>query len=98
VRFPRATRPIGLAQIIFTIRDGLINLDVSGTAMHRVDGQFAAANPAFIDLTYQRTASYWDCYYRNLFADRRNYPSFPILASIRAAGADLNAVVPRPQP
>ncbi|MFD0743142.1 hypothetical protein ACFQ1L_16165 [Phytohabitans flavus] len=77
-----------VVQIILAIRHGLADVDVSGTAIRRAYGRFAAANPAFVGLTYQRAASYWNCYYRSLFVDRRSYPSFSILDSISAAGAD----------
>jgi hypothetical protein len=87
---PFVVRLLGeyVVQIVLAIRDGLADIDVSGTAMRHVYGRFAAGNPAFVALTYERAASYWDCYHRYLFPDRRAYPSFPILDSIRAAGAD----------
>jgi hypothetical protein len=77
-----------VVQIVLAVRCGLADIDVPGTAINRAYGRFAATNPAFLGLTYQRAASYWNCYYRNLFVDRRTYPSFPILASIRVAGAE----------
>lgn len=53
-----------------------VKYSVAGTPLHSADGRFAAANTQFLGLTYQRAASYWDCYHRNQFADRRHYPSF----------------------
>lgn len=52
--------------------------DLSG--YHR----FAAANPDLIDLTYQRAASYWDCYYRWRYPDLSSYPGIAVISAIRS--------------
>ena len=44
--------------------------------------EFLCANPAFLDLTGQRIASYWDCYYRN--TRREDYAGFKILEFFRS--------------
>jgi len=75
-----------VVQIVLAIRSELVDLDLPGTAIHAVYGDFAAANRQFVAVTCQRATSYWNCYYRGQFADPRTYPSFPILASVRAAG------------
>ena len=89
---PFVVRLLGeyVVQIILTIQHGLGDVDVAGTPLRGVYGRFAVSNRQFLDVTFQCAASYWDCYQRNLFADRRHYPSFPILASIRAAGLDAS--------
>jgi hypothetical protein len=74
-----------VVELLLAIRGGLANLDTPGTAQHMVYGRFIAANPDFFHLTRQRVASYWDCYYRGLYADRRHYPGYTILASLDAA-------------
>ena len=88
---PFVVRLLGeyVVQIILAIQCELVDVDVAGTPLRSVYGRFAASNRKLLDVTFQRAASYWDCYYRNLFADRRHYPSFPILASIRAAGREF---------
>jgi hypothetical protein len=47
-------------------------------------GRFAAANPELIGLTYQRAVSYWDCYYRRRYPDRKSYPGIVVITAIRA--------------
>jgi hypothetical protein len=91
---PFVVRLLGeyVVQIIVAIQRGLVDVDIAGTPLRSVYGRFAARNPQFVDVTLQRAASYWDCYYRNLFADRRQYPSFQILASIRSASLDFRSV------
>jgi hypothetical protein len=44
--------------------------------------QFAADNPAFIDLTKARAISYWDCYYRREFPQFGDYPAFQFLNAL----------------
>ena len=71
-----------VVQIVLAVRSEMVDLDQPGTAIHTVYGDFAAANREFIAVTWQRATSYWNCYYRGQYADRRTYPSFPILASL----------------
>ena len=44
--------------------------------------EFLYNNKAFLELTGQRIASYWDCYYRN--QERKEYVGFKILESFRS--------------
>ncbi|GIF45616.1 hypothetical protein DFJ67_0750 [Asanoa ferruginea] len=46
--------------------------------------RFAAANPAFIDLTYQRAVSYWDCYYRWPYPNLKSYPGVVLIGPLRS--------------
>ncbi|WP_328474795.1 hypothetical protein OHA21_16165 [Actinoplanes sp. NBC_00393] len=80
-----------VADILLDIRDGLVEVDVSGTDMHAMYGRFGAANPEFIALTRQRVASYWNCYYRNSWADRSYYPGTTVIESLRAASRQFDA-------
>ncbi|GCD97907.1 hypothetical protein [Embleya hyalina] len=73
-----------VVEIQRAIRDGLVDIDVPGTPQHDVYGTFLAANPRFLELTSQRVASYWDCYYRNKYP-RKYYPGSIILESLRNA-------------
>lgn len=44
--------------------------------------EFLRTNPAFLDLTAQRIASYWDCYHRD--TKREDYVGFKILDFFRS--------------
>lgn len=67
-------------EILVTIQDQLAELTTPGAAQHTAYGQFLAANPHFLTLTGQRVASYWNCYYRLAYPDRRTYPATPFCA------------------
>jgi hypothetical protein len=71
--------------ILMDIRSGLVEVDIPGTQMHTMYGRFGAANPEFIARTRQRVASYWDCYHRNVWADRTYYPGTTVIESLSAA-------------
>jgi len=43
---------------------------------------FVRANPAFMTLTRQRVASYWDCYWRGRWPRRADYPGARALARL----------------
>jgi hypothetical protein len=73
--------------ILMDIRSGLVEVDIPGTQMHAVYGRFGAANPEFIAHTRQRVASYWHCYYRNVWADRKYYPGTTVIESLRVASS-----------
>jgi hypothetical protein len=84
--------------VVMDIRSGLVEVDIPGTQTHGVYGRFGAADPEFLFRTRQRVASYWHCYYRNVWADRKYYPGTTVVDSVRAAarhvqtarrGADL---------
>ncbi len=72
-------------EIILAIRDALSDLDVPGSTQQALYGRFLAENPAFLELTSQRVASYWNCYYRSHYFIRADYPGFRLLSSLRAA-------------
>jgi len=76
-----------VVEIVLDIQTGLAELDVEGSPERRRYGAFVADNPAFVELTAQRVASYWDCYYRYRYPRRADYPGFTLLSSLRAAGA-----------
>ncbi len=93
---PFVVRLVGeyVADILLDIRTGLVEVDVPGTRMHAVYGEFGAANPEFITLTRQRVASYWNCYHRNLWADRAHYPGTTVIESVMAAAGLHRSVGP----
>ena len=43
--------------------------------------RFIIENPAFLQLLKQRIISYWNCYYRVMFPQLRDYPAFQIAES-----------------
>lgn len=43
--------------------------------------RFVIENPAFFQLLKQRIISYWNCYYRAMFPQLRDYPAFQIAQS-----------------
>ncbi|MBN1538159.1 MAG: hypothetical protein JW908_15585 [Anaerolineales bacterium] len=43
--------------------------------------QFVSENPGFIKLLKQRTVSYWNCYYRYLFPDFKDYPGYQAITA-----------------
>ena len=55
------------------------NLEVLDRAVYK---EFLCNNESFLDLTGQRIASYWDCYYRN--ERRKEYVGFKILEFFRS--------------
>ncbi|MFC4017623.1 hypothetical protein ACFOW4_06660 [Micromonospora sp. GCM10011542] len=52
-----------------------------------VYGRFAAENPAFVALTGQQVASYWDCYHRRRYPTLTDYPGYALMAALRATAA-----------
>lgn len=74
-------------EILVTIQHGLAELDTPGTSQHAAYGQFLAGNPGFLALTSQRVTSYWNCYYRSKYPDRRDYPGHTLLLSLQNAAA-----------
>jgi hypothetical protein len=64
-------------------------LDQIDAAFERIDpvalGDFVRDNPAFLSLTRQRVASYWDCYYRRVRRD--NYVGFRLIRRLEALAA-----------
>lgn len=84
---PFVVAPVGeyVLEIIELVRQELVELDEPGTAQHVVYGRFVAENPAFLTLTAQRVASYWDCYFRNRHASFAHHPGATVIASLRAA-------------
>ncbi|MFI7217945.1 hypothetical protein [Micromonospora maritima] len=84
---PFVVRLVGeyVLEILLDIRRELVELDDPTTPQHAVYGRVLAANPSFLAVTRQRVASYWACYYRHLYSDRRYYPGFTVIESMRAA-------------
>ena len=65
-----------VVEILRVIDQNLQSLDAA------IYSTFVRNNPQFLELTGQRIASYWDCYYRN---ERRNeYVGFRILEFFRS--------------
>jgi hypothetical protein len=78
-----------VVQIVLDVREHLVGVEVPGSPLRRNYGGFAAENREFLELTYQRAASYWDCYYRGLYATRQYYPAFEVLRSLREAAREF---------
>jgi hypothetical protein len=76
-----------VVEILVDIQEALTELDVEGSPQRLQYGRFVADNPAFIELTAQRVASYWDCYYRSAHPEQDDYPGFQLVWSLRDAGA-----------
>jgi hypothetical protein len=53
---------------------------IRSSAYHR----FAADNPAFIELTRQRIANYWNCYYRSPHSQLRDYAAHQVVEVLDA--------------
>lgn len=53
--------------------------------------RFVNENPQFMALTRQRATSYWDCYYRRRWPNKRGYPSIQVLDFLQLR---LSAAVP----
>ncbi|WP_329108717.1 hypothetical protein OG792_08735 [Micromonospora sp. NBC_01699] len=84
---PFVVRLVGeyVVEILLDIRRELGEIEDPGTPQHATYGRVLAANPSFLALTGQRMASYWNCYHRFPYADRRGYPGYSLMASLRAA-------------
>jgi hypothetical protein len=84
---PFVVAPIGeyVLPILRFIRRELTDLDEPDTEQHLLYGRFAAENPAFLNLTAQRVASYWDCYFRDRNSSFAHHPGTTLIASLRAA-------------
>ena len=74
-----------VVEIVADIVQGLPELAVPGTGSAARYGRFLVENEEFLDLTRQRVASYWNCYYRSHYFIRADYPGFRLLSSLRAA-------------
>lgn len=48
---------------------------------------FVLENPAYLATLERRVTSYWNCYYRTAYPERRCYPGARVLAVLRAAVA-----------
>jgi len=78
-----------VVQIVLDVRELLAGVEVAGSAMRAVYGRFAVENPQFLDLTYQRAVSYWDRYYRGMYARRQDYPAFEVLRWLREVAHEI---------
>jgi hypothetical protein len=87
---PFVVRLIGeyVIEILHDIREGLGELEIEGSPQQRQYGLFAALNPAFIDVTRRRVVSYWNCYYRQRYPDRAEYPGSVLISSLTRAAAN----------
>jgi hypothetical protein len=94
---PYVVRLVGeyVLEIVETIAAGL---DLRpGTPTRRRYGEFAAANPAALQLTRQRAISYWNAYHRDRFPVRcpgptdrwPTYPAFPLLDTLHRAASEM---------
>jgi hypothetical protein len=80
-----------VVEILADIRRSLTALDEAGSRERATYGGFVAENPEFFDLIGQRVVSYWNCYYRGVYA-RSEYPGFSLLSSLSAAAAEASAM------
>ena len=89
-----------VVEIIKVIAAALPQLAVPGSPQRVLYGRFAADNPAFIDLTAARVASYWNAYYRGWwYRSLADYPGQPLIDSVQAAGREhTTAAVGPPHP
>jgi hypothetical protein len=65
-----------VVEILQVIQANLPHLDTS------TYGDFARANPEFLELTGSRVMSYWDCYYRSI--PKEEYPGFQVLDFLKS--------------
>ena len=77
-----------VVEIVLDIQKGLTDLEVAGSAQRAQYGAFVAANPGFLDVTYQRVVSYWNCYYRHRYPKLSDYPGSALISSLRAAAEE----------
>lgn len=66
-----------VVEIIDDIVDALSVLDPAAY------GAFSRENSGLMMLLEARASSYWDCYYRHAFRDRRRYPGIRILNQLK---------------
>jgi hypothetical protein len=69
-----------VVEILRVIQENLTYLEKS------IYADFVRANPDFLNLTEQRVASYWDCYYRSI--KKEAYPGFLILDFLKSITKD----------
>lgn len=80
-----------VVEIVIDIHEYLVGVQAPGSAARPVYGGFAAENPKFLELTYQRARSYWNCYHRAAYAARRDYPAFEVLESLSIAADESSS-------
>jgi hypothetical protein len=81
---PFVIAPLGeyVIEIIQAIQQALPTL-------HRTHyGNFVAENPAYMALTQQRIASYWDCYFRARYPKLNDSPARMVWHELQAMGAE----------
>lgn len=76
-----------VVEIVEIIRRELVTDTIPATVHHAIYGRFAAENPAFVALTAQRVASYWDCYFRNRYPSIQEHPGTVMVDALRPAGS-----------
>ncbi len=80
-----------MVEIVLEVEAGSKELDVDDSPRRAQYGAFVRDNPAFLDLTAQRVASYWNGSYRATYADRDDYPGSSRLSSLQSAGAEVRS-------
>ena len=74
-----------VVEIIVDIVRALPDLADPGSAQAQHYGGVLAENPQFLDLTRQRVASYWSCYYRGQYLRWSEYPGHVLLGALDSA-------------
>ena len=79
-----------VVEIVEDLIDGLDYLaDPTSDASQDV-GRVIAENPAYVQLTAARAASYWDCYYRSRY---RQWPQYPGARMLKLLGNAADHVI-----
>lgn len=72
-------------EIVTDVLRGLPELLDPASGSGEQYGRVLTDNPAFLTLTSHRVASYWNCYYRNRYADPRYYPGRVLVTALEDA-------------
>ena len=78
-------------EIIEVIAAALPQLKVPGSPQRALYGRFAAENPAFVELTAARAASYCGAYYQRRYRSVADYPGRVLIDTVTAAGREYRA-------
>lgn len=74
-----------VVEIMVDIRRALPHLGDPASPHFAQYGAFLAENPEFFELTKQRVASYWDCYYRRMYLSPADYPAHSLINALTRA-------------
>ncbi|MFE0381331.1 hypothetical protein ACFW1M_38535 [Streptomyces inhibens] len=77
-----------VVEILEVIRQGLLDLDVPGSAQRGLYGDFITRNPSFFARTERRVVSYWSCYYRWKYPVFGTYPGGILAEAFRSAASE----------